>query len=145
MERREKTDFILEQMRLCLLKKDFVRMQIISRKISTRFFEQAENEDLKLRFYDLMVKYALNQKSYIDVCKYYRQIYDTKSVKDDPVKLSETLRNVVSFVILAPYDNEQSDLIARVSEDTNLSKIPLYKWVLCEVIEGGSDRCLLST
>jgi len=44
MERREKTDFILEQMRLCLLKKDYVRMQIISRKINTKFFEQAENE-----------------------------------------------------------------------------------------------------
>jgi 26S proteasome regulatory subunit N5 len=44
MERREKTDFILEQMRLCLLKKDYVRMQIISRKINTKFFEQPENE-----------------------------------------------------------------------------------------------------
>ena len=44
MEKREKTDFILEQMRLCLLKKDFTRAQIISRKISTRFFEDEKNE-----------------------------------------------------------------------------------------------------
>ncbi|KAI9029370.1 PCI domain-containing protein [Hyaloraphidium curvatum] len=130
MERREKTDFILEQMRICLLKKDYVRMQIISRKISTRFFEQPENEDLKLRFYDLMIQYALHEKSYIDVCKYYRQIYDSKSVKDDPAKMAETLRNIVLFVILSPYDNEQSDLIARVSEDPNLSKIALYKELL---------------
>jgi len=43
MERREKTDFILEQMRLCLLRKDFTRVQIISKKISQRFFEQEEN------------------------------------------------------------------------------------------------------
>jgi len=43
MERREKTDFILEQMRLCLLRKDYTRVQIISKKISQRFFEQEEN------------------------------------------------------------------------------------------------------
>lgn len=44
MDKREKTDFILEQIRLCLLKKDFTRAQIISKKISTKFFEDAKNE-----------------------------------------------------------------------------------------------------
>jgi 26S proteasome regulatory subunit N5 len=43
MEKREKTDFILEQMRLCLAKKDFTRVQIISRKISSKFFKDPEN------------------------------------------------------------------------------------------------------
>lgn len=44
MEKREKTDFILEQMRLCLAKHDYVRTQIISKKINTRFFQDKENE-----------------------------------------------------------------------------------------------------
>jgi 26S proteasome regulatory subunit N5 len=44
MERKEKVDFILEQMRLCLLKNDFIRAQIISRKISSKFFEDPSNE-----------------------------------------------------------------------------------------------------
>ena len=39
MEKREKIEFLLEQMRLCLIKRDFIRTQIISRKISTRAFE----------------------------------------------------------------------------------------------------------
>ncbi len=39
MEKREKIDFLLEQMRMCLLKGDFIRTQIISRKISIRAFE----------------------------------------------------------------------------------------------------------
>lgn len=39
MEKREKIDFLLEQMRLCLLKGDFIRTQIISRKISTKAFD----------------------------------------------------------------------------------------------------------
>ena len=38
MDREEKVRFILEQMRLCLAKKDFIRTQIISKKISTKFF-----------------------------------------------------------------------------------------------------------
>jgi len=43
MERREKVEFILEQMRLCMLKKDYTRAQIISRKINIKFFEDSAN------------------------------------------------------------------------------------------------------
>jgi len=46
-----KVELILEQMRLCLATKDFIRTQIISKKISTRFFEDGKNDELKLKFY----------------------------------------------------------------------------------------------
>jgi 26S proteasome regulatory subunit N5 len=36
MEKKEKTEFILEQMRLCLATHDYVRAQIISRKINPK-------------------------------------------------------------------------------------------------------------
>ena len=36
MERKEKVEMILEQIRLCLAVQDFIRAQIISKKISTR-------------------------------------------------------------------------------------------------------------
>ena len=39
MEKNEKFDFILEQIRLCLAKKDYIRAQIISKKISIKFFD----------------------------------------------------------------------------------------------------------
>jgi len=42
MEKKEKVEFILEQMRLCLAKKDYVRTQIISKKINTKYFEDVE-------------------------------------------------------------------------------------------------------
>ena len=38
MEREEKVFFIIEQIRLCLAKKDFIRAEIISKKIGTKFF-----------------------------------------------------------------------------------------------------------
>ena len=50
MEKREKVEFILEQIRLCLAKKDYIRTQIISKKISTKFFEEKDT-DVSLTIY----------------------------------------------------------------------------------------------
>lgn len=127
MERREKTDFILEQMRLLLAKKDYTRTQIMSRKISTKFFKEEPNQDLKLRFYALMIEYATHEEQYLSICKFWREIYDTPSIKADEGKWRQALENVVLYVILAPYDNEQSDLIHRIYEDANLAKIAMYR------------------
>ena len=53
----EKVDFILEQIRLLLLKQDYVRAFIVSKKISRKNLAQSpELQPLKLRFYRLMVR-----------------------------------------------------------------------------------------
>ncbi|KAJ3336519.1 26S proteasome non-ATPase regulatory subunit 12 [Gonapodya sp. JEL0774] len=127
MDRREKTDFILEQMRLSLLKRDFTRLQIISRKISIKYFDDVANEDLKLRFYEIMIQHALHEENFLNATKYYRQVYNSKTVKDDDAKWTEVLKNVVFFIVLSPYDNEQSDLIHRIDEDVKLAQLPVYK------------------
>ena len=41
----------------------------------------------------------------------------------------QVLKNAVLFLILAPYDNEQSDLIHRVGEEKTLDEIPLYRYM----------------
>lgn len=144
MERREKTEFLLDQMRLCLAKNDYTRTQITSKKINTRFFKEAENQDLKLLFYKLMIQYAMHEKEYLEVCKYYHAVYDTPSIQEDQAKWSEVstyhsnlptqlsnfcqvLENIICFVILSPYDNEQSDLLHRVAADPNLNKLPVHR------------------
>jgi len=40
MAKTEKVAFILEQVRLCLDKKDFVRASILSKKVSSRTFKE---------------------------------------------------------------------------------------------------------
>lgn len=47
MERREKAEMLLEQMRLCLKRADFVRAQIISRKINMKYFEGEESQVIR--------------------------------------------------------------------------------------------------
>ena len=39
----------------------------------------------------------------------------------------QALKSVVLYVILSPYDNEQSDLVHRISKDKKLEEIPKYK------------------
>ena len=56
LSKREKIDFILEQVRLTILKGDWVRVLIVAKKVQKKFLEEPEMEDLKLRFYGLMVR-----------------------------------------------------------------------------------------
>ena len=132
MERKEKTNLILEQIRYCLATKDFIRAQIISKKISTKFFETEEPDlqQLKLKYCQLMIEIDQHYSNYLDICRHYQAVFQTPSIKDDPAKRQEALKNVVLYVILAPYDNEQSDLIHRISLERSLDEIPDYEKLL---------------
>lgn len=130
MDRREKHEIIMEQMRLYKLRNDWARMGIVGKKINTKFFNDEKQYDLKLRFYELMISFSLNAKKTLDVCKHYYEIYDTPMVKKDPSKAADALRNVVVFLVLSPYDNEQSDLMARIEKLEDLDKVPEHKNLL---------------
>jgi 26S proteasome regulatory subunit N5 len=38
---------------------------------------------LKLKYYDLIIEYALHHKAYLDVAKAYYKIWETPSIKED--------------------------------------------------------------
>ncbi|KAF7549771.1 hypothetical protein G7Z17_g6159 [Cylindrodendrum hubeiense] len=154
MDRREKTEFILAQVALCIENGDWTQAGILGRKISTRYLsrkvkktaeqlekEQKEREkkkargeevpdevvddttDLKLRFYEQQIILAKHDEKYLDVCKHYRQVLDTEAVEEDPAKLHPVLQRIIYFVILAPYDNEQHDLLHRIHKDTRNTQV----------------------
>lgn len=129
MERAEKVDFILEQMRLMLAKMDFVRTQLVSKKINPKYFEKEETSALKLRYYQLMIEYGVHEEQYFEVCKHYYEIYNTKSVQESD-QWKEALQNIILYAILAPFNNEQSDLLNRISHDKKLEDLPLFKTFL---------------
>jgi 26S proteasome regulatory subunit N5 len=126
MEKREKVDFILEQMRLLIAKNDFIRTQLVSKKISTKFFDKDEFSDLKLRYYELMIQYGEHEELYLDVCKYYYEIYQTKSIQESD-SWREAFKNIIIYAILSPFNNEQSDLVNRINQDKKLEGLPLFK------------------
>lgn len=130
MEKKEKVELILEQMRLCLARKDYIRTQIISKKINTKYFEEAGTEELKLKYYQLMIELDQHESSYLAISKHYRAIYSIPSIQEDPVKGPLVLKCVILYLILAPFDNEQSDLVHRVKLEKSLEDIPRYKELL---------------
>jgi len=134
MERKEKVELILEQMRLCLATKDYIRTQIISKKISVRFFENNQHQDLKLKFYRYMIEMDEHDGSYLNICRHYRAIYDTPVIQDDPVEKLQTLKNVALFIVLSPYDNEQSNLIHIILREKAFNEIPKYRSLLDQFI-----------
>jgi len=128
MKKKEKTEYILEQMRVCLLKKDFVRTQIISKKIHPKVLQDpaVEFQKLKIRFNELMVQYYAQAHNHIEIAKAYHQIYETPIIRESQDSLLGTLKLVALFVILSEKTNEQSDFLHRLALDVNLLKIPEY-------------------
>ncbi|XP_014674094.1 PREDICTED: 26S proteasome non-ATPase regulatory subunit 12-like [Priapulus caudatus] len=132
MDKKEKVEFIMEQMRLGLARKDYIRTSIISKKVSTKFFDDATEDvqQLKLRYYKLMIELDLHDCSYLSVAKYYKAVYDTPCIQADDTNRNKALKCVILYLVLAPYDNEQSDMIHRIKEEKNLEKVPSYRDLL---------------
>ncbi|KAF5312350.1 hypothetical protein D9619_002908 [Psilocybe cf. subviscida] len=158
MERREKTEFILEQMRLLIAvaqqkdadaekkegkgkdslgggEAEWVKVRVGGRKVNEDFLKTKENEDLKLKYYDLMIQHALQESSYLDVAKYYQKVWETPSIKDDVNdKGKAALEHIVYYIVLAPHNNEQSDMLHHLFADPALTKLQLhYNLVKCFV------------
>lgn len=73
-----------------------------------------------------MIRIGLENDSYLDITKYYHHVLSTPSVSTDDSKWHDILANVVYFIILSPYDNEQSDLLHRVASDSRLLELPMH-------------------
>ncbi|CDJ34638.1 26S proteasome non-ATPase regulatory subunit, putative [Eimeria mitis] len=87
MEREEKTKYILKQMVLLLRRSDYIRCQIVSKKLSTKLLEAADLQPLKcLEFFAI-------------------------------------------FMVLAPYDAEAKDLIAKTlkEEIKKVQQLPTFE------------------
>ncbi|GJV77551.1 26S proteasome non-ATPase regulatory subunit 12 homolog A-like protein [Tanacetum coccineum] len=156
MAKTEKIAFILEQVRLCLDRQDYVRAQILSRKISPRVFdadttkqkkakegesivEEAPADipsllELKRIYYEHMIRYYSHNNDYLEICRCYKSIYEIPSVKEDPAKWIPVLRKICWYLVLAPHDPMQSSLLNSTLGDKNLSEIPHFRSLLKQVI-----------
>lgn len=136
MDKTEKTKYILNQMRLVLLKKDFVRTQIISRKLNPKLLEADDFQVLKCEYWEFMVRYYLHEKKYLDVAKSYLAIFNTKMVQDDESKWKPALTAHAVYLCLAMFDNEQSDMLLKLDgmETKKLDKTPVFQQLLKTMI-----------
>ncbi|QDZ20919.1 regulatory subunit of 26S proteasome [Chloropicon primus] len=160
MAKTEKIAFILEQVRLCLKKKDFIRAFILVKKVTPRAFSEKRLvsdgkqdgekkemamdgttaappdegipslEELKLVYYEHLIAYYTHTNDALEICRCYQNIYDTPSIKGDTSKWTEVLKKVCWYVVLAPSGPMQSSILHMVHGDENLAKLPLYERLL---------------
>lgn len=126
MDKREKTEFILDQMRLESMRGNWVRVRVGSRKINRVYLKEKGTQDIKLRYYDLMVQLALQDDEYLEACQAYQEVWDTEEVKNDSAKELSVIENIMVYVVLASYNNEQSDMLHKLYANTALQKAPLH-------------------
>ncbi|EOY09837.1 26S proteasome regulatory subunit (RPN5), putative isoform 1 [Theobroma cacao] len=157
MAKTEKIAFILEQVRLCLDRQDYVRAQILSRKISPRVFDADTSKEkkkpkegdnvveeppadipslleLKRIYYELMIRYYFHNNDYLEICRCYKAIYEIPSIRENPSQWIPVLRKICWYLILAPHDPMQSSLLNSTLEDKNLSEIPKFKLLLKQLV-----------
>ncbi|XP_022742665.1 26S proteasome non-ATPase regulatory subunit 12 homolog A [Durio zibethinus] len=157
MAKTEKIAFILEQVRLCLDRQDYVRAQILSRKISPRVFDADTSKEkkkpkegdnvveeppadipslleLKRIYYELMIRYYFHNNDYLEICRCYKAIYEIPSIRENPSQWIPVLRKICWYLILAPHDPMQSSLLNSTLEDKNLSEIPNFRLLLKQLV-----------
>lgn len=130
MEAREKLDFLLEQVRLCLAKKDYLRAEIIAKKVTSKHINKEEMQDLKLKYYKLMLELHTYNDAYLKTCLAYEQIFRTKVVQEDEKQWTEALSLAVMYVCLSPFDSEVSDRLEAFKVEPKLKTLPAYKEAL---------------
>lgn len=113
MDRREKLEFILYQMKIMIKKEDFVRLFIISKKINEQNLGDDEIADIKVTFYSYLAILNNHNKNYLECSRCYRIIWETlRSTKKELPKVldfgfsidpADVLSNYVGFLVLHPW------------------------------------------
>ncbi|KAM0681864.1 26S proteasome non-ATPase regulatory subunit 12 [Mitosporidium daphniae] len=124
-----KLEFLLEQMRLTLEIGDTTTVQILSKKMAPRAFD--EHEALRARYYDLLACCSLRQGEYLACARALKMILESavsNSELQERYPLSGLLEKIICFVVLAPYSPEQQDLLLSMSNDERAQQlsIPLF-------------------
>jgi len=140
MPAQEKVEYLLEQVRLVLAKRDFVRTEIIAKKVDVKQFNEpdAKTDDrwqaIKIKYYTLMIEYHKHYSNYLEITKAYREIFHTNVIQTDQAQWRDVLTKLVIYGILSPWDAELSDILHRISKEKKLEQLPAVKSVLDEFI-----------
>lgn len=128
MDRRERVDFILEQLRLLVAVEEWSKAQIVSRKIAPKALETEGFEDLRLRYYALMIQLSLHDRKYLEGARFHHLTSTTSKV---PAEVAEHLKQAALLAVLAKHGNEQSPLVHSLKSDRALEESgPAYYQLL---------------
>jgi 26S proteasome regulatory subunit N5 len=130
MDKREKLEFILYQMKIMLKKQDYVRFFIISKKINENNINDDEIADLKVAYFAYMASYFNHENRFADCTRAYRIIWETlrTTKKAIPQTLdfrfsaapADVLSNYIGFLALQPFSEANHKELTQLSEREEL-------------------------
>jgi 26S proteasome regulatory subunit N5 len=164
LSKREKSAFILEQMRLLLDTNDFDKAQIISHKVQPRALDElakgkkqdssdADKQgrltvgvelpsalELKRTYWSLMIRYYQHENNLLELCRCYQALYEDALENQEENSWKAYLKKVCWFVVLTQHGTMQQSLLFQVHRDRKLSELPLHRdvvrmFVTSEVID----------
>lgn len=132
MDRREKLEFILYQMKIMIKKDDYVRLFIISKKINENNLGDDEIADIKITYYSYLAIYYNHINNYLECARCYRIIWETlKSTKkmlpekldfNFSIQINDILSNYIGFLVLHPYTPETEAELNGLKANEELEK-----------------------
>lgn len=131
MSKRDKVEYVLEQMRLTLATGDYVRTKILSNKINRDNVNDKDLQDLKLRFQDLMIQYHKHEDGPSELWRDFEAIFNTPRVQADEAQWQDALAHYVLFLALTEYDIEPYTALegVRKTHAKKLAAMPAYECV----------------
>lgn len=156
MDKKEKLEYILYQLKLVLLRKDYVRTQIILKKISRKGLNEKELLKIKIDYYTQIIEYYNHEKNTLEVARCYQTVYDAmvQAEEDKEIELSFTkeernasFKNFVVYLMITSHSNEQVDLLnivnvryARELEANPTLEKFVHKFLLSELMPLDEDN-----
>ncbi|XP_053993728.1 26S proteasome non-ATPase regulatory subunit 12-like [Hylaeus volcanicus] len=77
MDARERFLYILDQIRLVLMRHDYVRCHIISKKFNSKVLDDIEFQDIKLQYYGYLVQLHTHEKDYLAAAEDFWHCFNT--------------------------------------------------------------------
>ena len=109
------------QMKLTLARQDYVRTQILSRKISKRAIAAEGLERQCITYYQFMAKYYIHEKESLDTAKSYQTIFETlEKITDAALKSEEegtmAFRNFILYLLITPQSEEKIEILTEMEK-----------------------------
>jgi len=79
-------------MKILIVKEDWIRLMIVSRKINTKYLEIEDLEDLTIVYYSYLFILHKQDKAYLDASRALKKIYDL--LKANSKRVQEQSKNL---------------------------------------------------
>ncbi len=122
MPKREKFEFILEQMRLAASVNDWIRNNILAQKVTPSMLDEPHHEALKIQYHKARVAYHARENATLDLARQYLQLYGCPTIREDATAWRSALASAATHVAASPADNLRSDLLHSLLMDERLGK-----------------------